>query len=297
MLKGTVGIVGGNGWIGRSIGRAMLKSGFIDPAALVLSSRSGLATGYSEWPGIRATSDNGELAERADVIVLAVRPDQFASIRIDASGKLVVSVMAGVSVAALRAGTNAERIVRAMPNAASQIGRSYTPWYAATAVPGDDRQLVQGLCETFGSADEVPREADIDYLTGLTGSGPAFPALLASAMLSHALAQGLAPDVARRAVTGVVAGAGQLVTEQGEPPDMIVRRFMDYRGTTAAGLRAMMDRGFQDAVHAGLSAAEAAALDMARPFRFRATTDGEFVDGAVPSTGYAAAHRAKRENT
>ena len=310
MLKGTVGIVGGNGWIGRSIGRAMLRSGFVDPAALVLSSRSGLATGYAEWPGIRATSDNGELAQRADVIVLAVRPDQFASVRIDASGKLVVSVMAGVPVAALSAATKAGRIVRAMPNAAAEIGRSYTPWYAA-AVSSDDKRLVQGLCETFGSADEVPREADIDYLTGLTGSGPAFPALLASAMLSHALAQGLAPDVARRAVTGVVAGAGQLVAEQGEPPDMIVRRFMDYRGTTAAGLRAMMDRGFQEAVHAGLTAAEAAALDMARPFqakiqakiqaktqtKTRAKIIDAFVDGAVPSTGHAAAHRAKRENT
>jgi pyrroline-5-carboxylate reductase len=295
MLKGTVGIIGGNGWIGRSIGRSMLKSGFIDPASWVLSSRSGLADGYSEWPDIRSTSDNGELAERADVIILAVRPDQFANVRIDALGKLVVSVMAGIPVAGLQVRTGSKRIVRAMPNAAAEIDRSYTPWFAAPAVTAADKSLIQGLLATFGSGDELPCEAHIDYLTGLTGSGPAFPALLASALLSHAVGRGLPLHVARRSVTAVVAGASQLITADGETPGAIVRRFMDYRGTTAAGLQAMMDHGLQDAVHAGLSAAEAAAHQMAQLREVSA--DGEFVDGAVPSTGYAAAHRAERENT
>jgi pyrroline-5-carboxylate reductase len=296
MLKGAVfGIVGGNGWIGRSIGRAMLASGFVDAASLVLSTRSGRPEGYDAWPEVRHAS-NRELAEQADVIVLAVRPDQFAGVDIRAAGKLVISVMAGVPVASLRARTGAGRIVRALPNAAAEIGRSYTPWFAAPAVSAADRGVVQEWLETFGTGDEVSDESHIDYLTGLTGSGPAFPALLAQALLSHALARGLPPQAARRAVTAVVAGASQLITDEGEAPDMIVRRFVEYRGTTAAGLQAMIDGGFQDAVHAGLGAAEAKALAMAgsRP----AATPTEFVNGAVPLAGLAAEHRkTKRENT
>ena len=130
----------------------------------------------------------------------------------------------------------------------------------------------------------------IDCLTGLTGSGSAYPALLASALLSHALAHGLP---ARRAVAAAVAGASQLVTEDGEAPDAIVHRFVDDRGTTAAGLQATTDRSFRDAVHAGLSAAEVRALDMAQAYRTGAGL--QFVNGAVTLT-VDAEHREKRKN-
>ncbi len=133
-------------------------------------------------------------------------------------------------------------------------------------------------------------EPNIDYLTGLTGSGPA---QLASALLSHAFARGLPPRSARRGVAAVVAGASQLVTEDGEAPGPIVRRFVNYRGTTVTGLQAMTDRGFRDAVHAGLSAAEARALDMAQSYRTEAGL--EFVNGAVTLT-IDTEHREKREN-
>jgi pyrroline-5-carboxylate reductase len=264
MLKGrTVGIIGGNGWLGRAIGGSLLKAGFIDAGSLTLSCRSGRPSDFGDWPQVHWTSDNRELTGRSDVIIVSVRPEQFPAVAIDACGKLVISVMAGVPVATLRVRTRSEHIVRAMPNAAAGIGRSYTPWFAADAVSAVEKDYVQALFETCGAADELPRETDIDYLTGLTGSGPAFPALLADAMLTHALSRGLPPDIAKRAVACVVAGAGQLVASPGAHPAEIVRTFLDYQGTTAAGLRAMIGSGFEQAVHAGLDAAEAAAATMA----------------------------------
>ncbi|PSJ63024.1 pyrroline-5-carboxylate reductase family protein [Pseudaminobacter soli (ex Li et al. 2025)] len=263
MAKPTIGIIGGTGWLGSAIARSMLKAGFLEPSQLILSSRS-TAHGLTGWPDVTCTADNQELAARADVIILSVRPDQFSAVEIDARGKLVISVMAGVPITTLAERTNSDRIVRAMPNAAAEIGKSYTPWFASDGAEVEDKELVRRLFETCGSTDEVFREADIDYLTALTGSGPAFPALLAQAMIGHALDKGLPRDIATRAATAVVAGASQLLGVHYVSPEETVRAFLDYRGTTAAGLQGMIDGGFIAAVGAGLDAAEAAATAMSR---------------------------------
>lgn len=258
----TVGIVGGGGWLGRSIGAALLEKGVLQPADLILSSRSGRVEGFEAWPEVRVTRDNRQLAQRAEVIVLSVRPEQFAAVAIDAADKLVISFMAGVSLASLVERTGSRRVIRAMPNAAAQIGQCYTPWFATAEVTAADKAFTQAMFESCGSADEVASEADLDYLTGLVGSGAAYPALLAEAMLAHALARGLPPHVAMAAVRGVVVGASQLLGRDGMPPADMVQAMLDYRGTTAAGLQAMIDAGFKQAIDAGLEAAEAAAQRM-----------------------------------
>lgn len=255
----AVGIIGGTGWLGRNIGRLALEAGAVDAARLTISSRSGPGTAFRDWPAVRWTASNRELVERSEVVVLSVRPQDFRAMPFEAEGKLIVSVMAGVSANTLARRSRSGRIVRAMPNAAVEIGRSYTPWFASQGATEADREFVQALFASSGTADAVGSEADIDYLTALSGSGPAFPALMAEAMLAHALARGLDPGVARRAVEGVVCDASRLLADPAQTPAEMVRTFVDYRGTTAAALAAMIERGFREAVHAGLAAATAAA--------------------------------------
>jgi pyrroline-5-carboxylate reductase len=122
--------------------------------------------------------------------------------------------------------------------------------------------LVQALFEACGDAAEVPQESHIDYCVGMTGSGAAFPALLAHAMVEHAVSRGLPVGFARRAAQGVLVNASQLLAESDDPAP-IVQAMIDYRGTTAAALQAMIDGGFKTAVGAGLDAASAKAADMA----------------------------------
>lgn len=258
-----VGIIGGNGWLGRAIGHAMLDAGLVEAASLTLSCRSGISDTFGDRPQVFWTADNRQLVQRSEAVIVSVRPEHFPAVGIDARGRLVISLMAGVSMETLAAHTRAERIVRAMPNAAADIGRSYTPWCCSGAVTPDDKAFVQALFESCGTTDEVETEAAIDYLTALSGSGPAFPALLADAMLGHALAHGLPERIARRAVNGVVCDASRLLDNTRVSPGEMVRTFMEYRGTTAAGLGAMQDAGFAEAVHAGLSAAAAKAVAMA----------------------------------
>lgn len=257
-----VGIVGGNGWIGGALARALVATGTLDATALTLSCRRAAP----DWlPGAAWTHDNQALADASDVVVLSVRPQDWPEVDLVAPGKLVVSVMAGVSLAAIAARTGTPRVVRALPNAAAEVGRSYTPWAATAAVTNADRAAVRSLVAAIGSGDELADEAAIDYMTGLSGTGPAYPALLAVAMIRDAITRGLPPDVARRAVVETLIGTGRLLEKSGEDPEATVAAFVDYRGVTAAGIEAMRAAGFDAAVAAGLTAALEKSLKLAAP--------------------------------
>jgi pyrroline-5-carboxylate reductase len=260
-LTAKIGIIGGNGWLGNAIASAAVTSGMVDAGSLSLSGRSD-NRGSVAIPGASWTKDNAELVRRSDVVVLSVRPEQFPAVDIDARGKLVISVMAGVIAQVLADRTGADRLVRALPNAAASIGKSFTPWFALPSVSDGDKRLVQSLFETCGDAAEVPRESHVDYCVGMTGSGAAFPALLAQAMIEHAVAHGLPLAFARQAAQGVLVNASQLLAAT-DDPGSIVQAMIDYRGTTAAALQTMIERGFKAAVAAGLDAASAKAAAMA----------------------------------
>lgn len=254
VLAQRIGVIGGNGWLGGALIRAAVERGVVDPQRLTVSSRSAKKGAIADIP-LHWTHDNDELAEQSDVVVLSVGPAQFNEVKVDLTGKLAVSVMAGVSCAAIAAKTNASRIVRAMPNAAAAIGQSFTPWFASPEASENDKATVQAFFQASGEAAEAPEESHIDYCVGLTGSGAAFPALLAEALIAEAVAQGLPRDFAVRAAKRILCGATQLFRGPQADTAQIVREMINYRGTTAAALLAMMENGFNEAVAAGLRAA------------------------------------------
>jgi pyrroline-5-carboxylate reductase len=258
--KLRLGIVGGNGWLGTAIAQAVIDSGWIEPSGLVLSSRSDKRS--AELPGVNWTKDNQDLVDRSDVIVLSVRPDQFDAVTIRAHRKLVISVMAGITADVIQSRTQADEVVRSIPNAAASIRLSFTPWYATHDVSEDSKKIVQSLFEACGDAAEVPLESYIDYCVGMTGSGAAFPALLAKAMAAHAVTQGLPVEFAIRAAKGVIVGASQLLSDCSVDPSTIVQEMIDYRGTTCAALETMERKGFGESVAAGLEAAAAKATSI-----------------------------------
>jgi pyrroline-5-carboxylate reductase len=261
-ISQSIGIVGASGWLAGALVLPAVARGVVDPARLVLSSRSG---GKGALAGIPArwTTDNAALARDCDVVILSVRPDQFGAVAVDLRGKLAISVMAGISCARIAGHTGAARIVRAMPNAAAAIARSFTPWFAQEGVTAEDKELAQAFFAASGEAAEVPKETHIDYCAGLTGAGAAFPALLAESMMAHAIGQGLPPAFAARAAKGVVCGASQLFASETARTGAIVQEMIDYRGTTAAALQAMLDAGFMKAVASGLEAAAAKSARLA----------------------------------
>jgi pyrroline-5-carboxylate reductase len=248
-----LGIIGATGWLGSALGCEVLDSGLVRGPDLVLLNRSGARPEYHGRTDVSWASDVADLVARVDVVVLSVRPGDFAGLALRAPGRLVVSFLAGIPMGVL-AGTGG-RIVRAMPNAAAERGRSYTPWLAAPEVTEADRLVVRALLAAIGTEDEVGDERQIDQLTALSGSGAAYPALMAAVMLAQARAAGLPEPVARRAVEAVVCDGAELLRGRIETAPELVETYREYRGTTAAGLDAAERAGFSAAVAAALEAA------------------------------------------
>lgn len=255
----VIGIIGGQGWMGRALGLSLLEKNIIHADQLIVSSRSESDNAYQDWPNVRRVKDNHKLVDLADVIVLSVRPEDIESININANEKLVISLLAMVSSKEVSNQVGSLRVVRAMPNAAAEIQRAYFPWHASPKVTCMDKQLVQTLLESCGKARELPDESNLDYLTALSGAGPAYPALLAQSMLEHARQMGIADDIALEAVMQTMVGGSLLLEKLGTDPGAMVERLTAYDGTTAKGLNSMIEGGFHKAIHNGLEQAHKAA--------------------------------------
>ncbi|WP_172329779.1 pyrroline-5-carboxylate reductase [Mangrovicoccus sp. HB161399] len=254
-------LAGATGWLGRAIGPALLRQGIVPPGRLVGLNRSGPSPAYAGWPELRWET---ELPEAAEVVILSVRPQDFRGGAWSCPGALVISLMAGVPAGEIAARTGSERIVRAMPNAAVEIGRSYAPWVASDAVTEGDKALAARILGATGREDKIDSEDQLDVLTALAGSGPAWSALLANALSTAALRAGLPERIAHRAAEAVVCDASQMLAGNIGKAGDLVQDFIDYAGTTAAAMEAARDAGFDGAVREALDAATEKARDMSR---------------------------------
>ncbi len=257
-----LGVIGATGWLGTALGTRLLRDGWA-PGDIVLLNRSAPRAAYDAWPGLRWMPDAAALCREAGAVVLSVRPGDFPMPGYDGTGKLVLSFMAGWSLDRLQALHPGGRVVRAMPNAAASAGQSFTPWVAGPGLTGTEAALIRRLLRVLGGEAQVADEAALDYLSALSGSGAAYPALMAQAMLAHARGQGLPEDVAQAAVASVLAsGAG--LTGQVGTLNAVLDAYRGYRGITAAGLDAAEAAGFAQALGRALDAATAKARAMTR---------------------------------
>ena len=274
-----LGIIGATGWLGSALTRALIKGGLVPASGLVLLNRSGSRPSDLAGPGVAWAASPADLVAQSEAVVVSVRPEDFLGLRLRASGRLVISFMAGVPLAVLERDTGG-RIVRAMPNASAERRASYTPWLAGAGVSEADRAFVRRLLARIGREDEVASEVQLDILTGLSGSGAAYPALMAEAMLMQARALGLPEQVAIRAVEAAVCNGAEMLRGRVETAGTLLAAYRDYRGTTAAGLETAEAMGFSAAIAAALRAAAGKAARMWPPTA-SPTPGGS--DPAVPS--------------
>jgi pyrroline-5-carboxylate reductase len=256
-LNVTLGIVGGSGMLGKAIARGLVKSGAVDAERLWVSNRTGARAGFTDMPSVTTTSDNVSLAGASDVILLCVPPAMAGEIGISVPNKLVISVMAGVSLGRLADLTGASRVVRAMTSPAAEMRLAFSPWIASGKVSDKDKALVTALLSAVGTEAEVADEGVIELFTAMTGPVPGFVAFFADCMAQYAVARGVAPDTADRAVRQLFLASGRMLAEGAATPADHVREMIDYAGTTAAGLEAMRASGIADDIARGLDAAVA----------------------------------------
>jgi pyrroline-5-carboxylate reductase len=215
---------------------------------------------FTRETGCPITADNRAVAEHADLLVLAVKPQSMPAVLAEVRDSvarrqpLVVSIAAGVTLSRLHEALGAAtRIVRVMPNTPCLVAASasgYTPGPHAT---DDDIAWVQELLDTVGRAFRVP-ESLLDAVTGLSSSGPAFVYLVIEALSDGGVRVGLPRDVATALAAQTVLGAAKMVLESGQHPGALKDMVASPAGTTIAGLHEL-ERGavrgaFMNAVEA-----------------------------------------------
>ncbi|WP_238182883.1 pyrroline-5-carboxylate reductase [Methylobacterium trifolii] len=204
------------------------------------------APGIVELCAARGLRLNPPEPEPADVLVLAIKP-QGLDAASDALGRLVgtdtlvLSIMAGKTIADLKARLGQARaVVRAMPNLPASIGRGATGAVASPEVSQGQRAGADALLRASGLVAWLESEAEIDAVTALSGSGPAYVFLLVEVMAEAGVAAGLAPEVAARLARATVAGAGALLDANPDEAAQLRRNVTSPGGTTAAALDVLM---------------------------------------------------------
>ena len=218
--------------------------------------------------GIAVTADNLEVARSADTILIGVKPTYVLAVVREIApvtdDKLVISLAAGVRVSNMEAVSNA-RLMRAMTNTPTAIGRGATAVAPGARTNPDDLARVRSIFDAIGVTVEV-NEDQIDAVTGLSGSGPAFVYTVIEALAEGGIKTGLPSDIAAVLATHTVLGAAQLAAETGKSPEELRRMVVTPGGTTAAGLAAIKELKGSEAISAAVEAATKRGREMAKEF-------------------------------
>jgi pyrroline-5-carboxylate reductase len=199
-----------------------------------------------------------------DAVIVGVKPQSFAiaceqTIKlITAPHTLVVSIMAGLSTAKIAEATHAARVIRAMPNTPGQIGQGITAYFLGQEVTSEDEAFAVQLLKPLGAVEKLSTEKQMDAVTAVSGSGPAYVFLLAEALAAAGEAEGLERGLAERLAWTTVTGSAALMDQSGQTPLELRRAVTSPEGTTAAaldvltaggGLFTMMRRAVEAAAH------------------------------------------------
>lgn len=208
-----------------------------------------LSTDMTRFATEKGIEINPKMADLAppQVLLLAVKPqimDKVLPLYTDLVGPdtLVVSVAAGITIRNFETAFGAHRsIVRCIPNTPAAIGRGITALYPNKAVSDAQKAIAQTLLSAIGEVVWVEREADIDAVTGLSGSGPAYVFHMIEALTAAGEQQGLSAEIARQLARATVSGAGELIRQTGEDAATLRKNVTSPNGTTAAGLDILMN--------------------------------------------------------
>ena len=253
----------------RALAGGFVRAGLIAPHEVLTADPSPAALdGFSQAvPGSRRCASNAEVASAADVLVLAVKPQQVAAALAELSPTvserhLVVSIAAGVRLATLAEGLPAGvRLVRVMPNTPALVGQSASGYALGASATPADALAVQRLLESVGVAYRV-EEKLLDAVTGLAGSGPAFVYVMIEALSDGGVRMGLARDVALALAAQTVKGAAEMVLTTGEHPAVLKDKVASPGGTTIAGLAALEQGGVRSGLIAAVEAATRRSIEL-----------------------------------
>ena len=266
---GRIAFLGG-GNMARSLIGGLVARG-ADPVTIhvaepVEALRQALARDF----GVQVFAEAAAAAEGTDLWLLAVKPQVMQAVcealapQAQATRPLVVSIAAGVTIARLQHWLGGEvAVVRCMPNTPALLGAGVTGLFAGAGVDAARRDRADAVLASAGQTVWIEREALMDAVTAVSGSGPAYVFLLAEAMQAAAEAEGLPAADARTLVSQTLLGAGRMLAESGEPATELRRRVTSPGGTTQAAIETFQAGGFEALVGQAVAAARRRGAELA----------------------------------
>lgn len=223
----------------------------------------------NEFKAVPASKE--ELIGKAGVIILAVKPNQVKDILSDTAdcwnnGKLVISIAAGLKTVDLEnaVAPGELRVIRVMPNTPCLAGEGMSAICPGSLASQADLQFVRSLLESSGRTIIVP-EKDMDAVTAVSGSGPAYVFLLVEAMTEAAVNIGLTADAARQLVLQTMKGSVSMLEESGQHPAVLKAQVCSPGGTTIAGVRQLEEGGVRTAFFNAIEAAYERSIALGTP--------------------------------
>jgi pyrroline-5-carboxylate reductase len=271
-LGRAIGFIGA-GQMATALASAWCRCGSLDPQRsrawdILPSARQR----FTELTGIPIAPSNAEVAEMCDILVIAVKP---ADVRLALqeirphlrTDHLLVSVAAGVRLATLQQELGGHgRIVRVMPNTACLAGCGASAFSIGPQVHAEDAETVAGLLRAVGYVCQVPEEL-LDAVTGLSGSGPAFVAVIIEALADGGVLSGLPRQLATELAAHTVLGTAQLILKGEQHPAQIKDAVASPGGTTIAGLHVLEKAALRGALQQAVWTATQRAKELASPLK------------------------------
>ncbi|MBY6277005.1 pyrroline-5-carboxylate reductase [Symbiobacterium thermophilum] len=281
MLTGNVGFLGA-GAIAEALIRGMLNAGVVQPEQVLVSNRSDRErlADLNRRYGVRTAGSKGYVVDVCQVVVLACKPKDVAGLLAEVGGRfrpgqIVLSLAAGIATSFIEERVNdGVMVVRAMPNTSCQVGESATAVCAGRAATPEAMRLVTEMLASVGQVYTVPEE-QMDAVTGLSGSGPAYVYYIVEAMIEAGEAVGLAPEVARALTLQTLKGAALTLATTGADPAVLREQVTSPGGTTAAGLQVLREAGFAQALISAIVRATERSRELGRMPAQAATEVGD----------------------
>jgi len=252
-----IAFIGGGNMAGAIIG-GLVRQGMPASAIEVVEPFAEARARLQSQFGVTAREQAGPALARADLVVWAVKPQTFREaaqpVRVHAGGALHLSVAAGIRSDSIAQWLGTDRIVRSMPNTPALVGKGMTALYARPAVTPRDKASVERVIATTGEHLWVDAEEQLDAVTALSGSGPAYVFFFLEAMTAAGVEMGLSTAQAHQLAVGTFVGASELARASDEAPDVLRQRVTSKGGTTHAAITSMeadnMKALFGKALHA-----------------------------------------------
>ncbi len=251
----------GAGNMGKTYARSFLASRFIDANDLYILERStGSVAGIKEIPQGNIHPQAGEFIAQADIIILSVKPQDFPTlgrhiVPYVKNTQLILSIMAGIKIAAIYEAIGATKIVRAMPNLPAQIGMGMTVFTSSADIDKKELFIMQNLINTTGKSVYVEDENKIDAATAISGSGPAYVYYFMEAMIQAGVKMGFTLSQAELLVNQTFMGAVHLHNQSDLTCEEWIARVASKGGTTEAALKVMKENTVESNIESALFAA------------------------------------------